>query len=76
MLQFTHYRRFVDRGRHAKLVWGWHSVYKSEFSYVRWYCAVISDGLRRRILRRKLHWAEDAQLYGVRVCNRWEKSGK
>ena len=76
MLYYTDYRKFVDWRCQTRLVWGWHSVFRSDFSYVRWYRAVISDGLRRRILRRKLHLAEDTQLYGERVCKRWERREK
>lgn len=76
MLFYTHYRKFVDRSRCVKLVWHWNRVLPGEFAFVRWYHTCVSDLLRRRFLRRKLHNAEDAALYAVRVCRKWHALGK
>lgn len=74
MLYYTGYRKFVENTRLTRLVWRWKSVHQGEMTYVRWYRAAVTDGWKRRLLRRKLHRAEDTALYGARVCARFHRS--
>lgn len=76
MLYYTHYRKFVDGGRRVKLHWHWNCLLRGELGSTRWYQAIVTDGLHRRFLKRKLHNAEDSALYGARVCRRWQERGK
>lgn len=69
MITLTHYRKFIEK-RKTTLIWRWNKVRRDEFYCARYYCAVVTDGLRHHILRRKCHTAEDALKYGARMTQK------